>query len=111
MKKIRLIDVNQKLEKINSTEYKTINGQTFQGRMEGDKMKLGIYTWPNKQQFKGDFDDNQIKKGEIIFYPFNNKLIGTYNILKESLKIAFMKINHLFLKEILKEIKFMDIVI
>ena len=84
IEKIRLIDVNQKLEKINSTEYKTINGQTFQGRMEGDKMKLGIYTWPNKQQFKGDFDDNQIKKGEIIFYPFNNKLIGTYNILKES---------------------------
>ena len=66
-------------------EYIFTNGERFKGRMDNNQMISGIYTWPNKQEFKGDFShNNNFKKGEILFYPSNYKLIGIYNEDKKS---------------------------
>ena len=63
------------------------NNEKFEGRMEGKKlMKFGIYKWPNGQIYKGDFKNNNLHKGEIIFNPTGNKLTGTYDESKETFK-------------------------
>ena len=77
--------VNQQIINHVGIEYIFENGEKFEGRMENNIMKLGIYTWPNGQQYKGDFsENNNLRKGEIIFFPSNNKLTGIYNENREA---------------------------
>ena len=77
--------VNQQIINHVGIEYIFENGEKFEGRMENNIMKSGIYTWPNRQQYKGDFsENNNLRKGEIIFFPSNNKLTGIYNENREA---------------------------
>ena len=75
-------------------KYTFDNGEKFEGRMEGKRlMKLGKYEWPNGQIYKGDFINNNIHRGEIIFNPSNNKLTGTYDESKETFKNCIYETN------------------
>ena len=64
------------------------NNEQFKGRIKkekkGIKLLIGIYRWPNGQQYLGDLsaNNNFTKRGTIIF-PSNNKLIGNF-IMKEN---------------------------
>ena len=64
------------------------NNEQFKGRIKkekkGIKLLIGIYKWPNGQQYLGDLsaNNNFTKRGTIIF-PSNNKLIGNF-IMKEN---------------------------
>ena len=64
------------------------NNEQFKGRIKkekkGIKLLIGIYRWPNGQQYLGDLsaNNNFSKRGTIIF-PSNNKLIGNF-IMKEN---------------------------
>ena len=70
------------------------NNEKFEGRMEGKKlMKFGIYKWPHGQIYKGDFKNNNLHKGEIIFNPTGNKLTGTYDESKETFKNCIYETN------------------
>ena len=77
--------VNQQIINRAGIEYIFENGEKFEGRMENNMMRSGIYTWPNRQQYKGDFsENNNLRKGEIIFFHSNNKLTGIYNENREA---------------------------
>ena len=77
--------VNQRIINHVGLEYTFENGEKFEGRMENNRMISGIYTWPDRQQYKGDFsENNNLRKGEIIFLPSDNKLTGIYNQNKET---------------------------
>lgn len=64
------------------------NNEQFKGRIKkekkGIKLLIGIYRWPNGQQYLGDLsaNNNFTKRGTIIFSS-NNKLIGNF-IMKEN---------------------------
>ena len=64
------------------------NSEQFKGRIKkekkGIKLLIGIYRWPNGQQYLGDLsaNNNFTKRGTIIFSS-NNKLIGNF-IMKEN---------------------------
>ena len=64
------------------------NNEQFKGRIKkekkGIKLLIGIYRWPNGQQYLGDLsaNNNFTRRGTIIF-PSNNKLIGNF-IMKEN---------------------------
>ena len=60
------------------------NKEQFKGIIKNKKLTIGIYKWPNGQQYLGDLSDNNnfTKRGTLIF-PNNNKLIG-YFIIKEN---------------------------
>ena len=76
--------VNQQIKNRAGIEYIFENGEKFEGRMENNMMRSGIYTWPNGQQYKGDFsENNNLRKGEIIFST-SNKLTGIYNENREA---------------------------
>ena len=87
VEKIFFPSVNQGPQLDEGIKYIFDNNEKFEGRMEGRKlMKFGIYKWPNGQIYKGDFKNNNLHKGEIIFNPTGNKLTGTYDESKETFK-------------------------
>ena len=69
------------------------NNEQFKGRIKkekkGIKLLIGIYRWPNGQQYLGDLsaNNNFTKRGTIIF-PSNNKLIGNFIIKENKIKNA-----------------------
>ena len=94
IEKILFPSVNKVLKSNEGIEYTYDNNEKFEGRMEGRRlMKLGKYFWPNGQIYKGDFINNNIHRGEIIFYPSNNKLTGTYNESQETFKNCIYETN------------------
>ena len=69
------------------------NNEQFKGRIKkekkGIKLLIGIYKWPNGQQYLGDLsvNNNFTKRGTIIF-PSNNKLIGNFIMKEDKIKNA-----------------------
>ena len=65
------------------------NNEKFKGRLKDNKLSLGIYKWPNGQQYLGDLSDNNnfSKRGTIIF-PNDNKLIGNFIMKENKIKSA-----------------------
>ena len=69
------------------------NNEQFKGRIKkekkGIKLLIGIYRWPNGQQYLGDLsaNNNFTKRGTIIF-PSNNKLIGNFIMKEKKIKNA-----------------------
>ena len=65
------------------------NNEQFKGRIKNNKLTIGIYKWPNGQQYLGDLSDNNnfTKRGTIIF-PNNNKLIGNFVMKENKIKNA-----------------------
>ena len=81
---------NQKIkEEFPKGTYIFENNEQFKGRMKNNKLSIGIYKWPNGQQYLGDLSDNNnfTKRGTIIF-PSNNKLIGNFIMKEKKIKSA-----------------------
>ena len=85
IKEIKYPTKNQKIVKeYPKGTYIFENNEQFKGRIKNNKLTIGIYKWPNGQQYLGDLSDNNnfTKRGTIIF-PNNNKLIGNF-VMKEN---------------------------
>ena len=90
LKQIKYPTKNQKIIKeCPKGTYIFENNEQFKGIIKNNKLKMGIYKWPNGQQYLGDLSDNNnfIKRGTIIF-PSNNKLIGNFITKENKIKNA-----------------------
>ena len=90
LEEIKYPTKNQKIIKENPKgTYIFENNETFKGRLKNNKLSIGIYKWPNGQQYLGDLSDNNnfTKRGTIIF-PSGNKLIGNFIMKENKIKSA-----------------------
>ena len=90
IKEIKYPTKNQKIVKeYPKGTYIFENNEQFKGRIKNNKLTIGIYKWPNGQQYLGDLSDNNnfTKRGTIIF-PNNNKLIGNFVMKENKIKNA-----------------------
>ena len=94
LKQIKFPKKEQKIIKENPKgTYIFENNEQFKGRIKQEKKRLklliGIYKWPNGQQYLGDLSDNNnfTKRGTIIF-PSNNKLKGNFIMRENKIKSA-----------------------
>ena len=64
------------------------NNEQFKGIIKNNKLTIGIYKWPNGQQYLGDLSNNNFTKRGTIIFPNNNKLIGYFLMNENKIKGA-----------------------
>ena len=96
LQKISFPKLNQELNKEKSTKGNYIfeNNEKFKGKMEGNKFKRGIYTWPTGQKFYGNLSpDNKFNERGKITFPNGDELTGNFKGEDNSITKAIYKTN------------------